>query len=713
MAKQATTKQAALTGLTRPELELGPFSLSPRGPKDALELTHWRAARDGEDIAWAILDKDKSNTNTLSEDVLSDLDRLLDQLEKKPPLALVIRSAKKNGFIAGAEIGDFKQMKDPAEVAEKIGQGLEVLKRLARFPAPSVALIHGFCLGGGLELALACNYRIAREDASLGFPEVFLGLHPGLAGTWRSLELMTPPNALTLMLSGKTLNGRRAKSQGLIDAVTQERHFAQAVKMIAAGTFKTRRLPGWQKTIWNSMPARALIAAQSRKQTAKRARPEHYPAPYAMIDLWREHGGNAKAMADAETPSFAKLLTGEASRNLVRAFFLRDRLKAYGKKAPRLLSHVHVIGAGAMGGDIAAWCAYSGLKVTVQDRELRYIAPAIERAGQLFKRKRLSPGEIRAAHDRLIPDVPGYGLKQADIVIEAVPENIDIKHTVFKQAEATMRPDAILATNTSTIGLDRLAEGVKNPGRLIGVHFFNPVAAMMLVEIVTHPVLDNAVRNAAFGFVASISKLPLPVKSAPGFLVNRALTPYLLEALACLDEGLAPEAIDGAAEQFGMPMGPVELADRVGLDICLHAARVMAEDLARPLPDIPEWFETKVEAGDLGRKTGRGLYRYEDGKPKKAKLETAPDPGLADRLILPLIDACAACVREGVVDSADTADAGMIFGAGFAPFRGGPLHYAANRGISDVTQTLERLARSYGARFEPDKGWKKLAADAG
>ena len=361
-----------------------------------------------------------------------------------------------------------------------------------------------------------------------------------------------------------------------------------------------------------------------------------------------------------------------------------------------------------MGGDIAAWCALQGYKVTLQDREAKYIAPAIEHASKLFKRRLKSPGAARAAMDRLIPDVPAYGLSQADIVIEAVPENLDIKKSVFAAAEAQMRPDAILATNTSTILLEQMTPGLKSPGRFVGVHFFNPVVKMPLVEIITHAKLDKNVEAQALAFVGGIDRLPLPVKSAPGFLVNRALTPYLLEALACMDEGMKPEVIDEAAEQFGMPMGPIALADQVGLDICLHASEVMRKDLQHDLPEIPAWFEDKIKRGDLGKKTGRGLYEYEKGKPKKDKIEEQPDPALADRLILPLIDACVACLDEGLIENAEVTDAGMIFGTGFAPFRGGPLNYAKTRGIDDCVETLERLARTYGNRFKPSPGWAKL-----
>lgn len=700
-------RTSALAGLTEPDLELGPFVKRAK-PKDAIIQAHWRTARDEDDIAWAILDKQGSSTNTLAQPVLAELDSLLDTLEKNPPKALVIRSAKKNGFIAGAEISEFKEMKDPAEAEKRLGQGLDILARLEKFPAPTIALIHGFCLGGGLEVALACRYRIARDDVKLGFPEVMLGLHPGLAGTWRSLKLLDPITAMRLMLTGRSLDGRRAKRAGLVDSVTQERHFAEAVKFAANGKLRLNRVPAWRRGLMNLMPVRAIAAKKMIKQTRAKARPEHYPAPYAMIEMWRTHGTNSRAMARAETKSFVELMSQDTAQNLVRVFFLQERLKALGKTGGEKPDHVHVIGAGTMGGDIAAWCALKGMRVTLQDREAKYIAPAMERASKLFKRRYLSPGETKAAFDLLIPDAAAYGLEQADIVIEAVPENLEIKKTVFAAAEAVMRPDAILATNTSTILLEQMTPLLKHPERLVGVHFFNPVAKMPLVEIITHAKLDPKITQRALAFTGAISKFPLPVKSAPGFLVNRALTPYLLEALACLDEGLKPEMIDEAAEKFGMPMGPVALADQVGLDICLHASNEMRAQLEIELPELPGWFEEKIKRGDLGRKTGRGLYEYAKGKPKKKKLESAPDPALADRLILPMINAVVACLRDGLIEDADIADAGMIFGAGFAPFTGGPINYVRNRGIKDVVETLKGLERTHGKRFTPDAGWENL-----
>lgn len=426
----------------------------------------------------------------------------------------MIRSAKPSGFMVGAEIRDFVEITEQAEVAARITEGLKILDRIERFPSPTVALLHGFCLGGGLELALACSRRIARDDARIGFPEILLGLHPGLGGTWRSLRHTDPVSALQLMLTGRTLRADAARKTGLVDAVVPERHMRAAVLRAIGGKMPRRKL-GWKAKLMASPVARPLISAFMERETAKKVRREHYPAPFALIDLWKTYGADPLAMRMAETPSFAKLLAGDTAQELVRVFFLREQLKALAKDSTHDIRHVHVIGAGAMGGDIAAWCAFQGFTVTLQDREMRFVAPAIKRAAKLFARKFRNEARTRAALDRLIPDVAGAGVAHADLIIEAVPEDIEIKRSVYETVEQTMKDDALLATNTSSILIERLSATLARPERFFGLHFFNPVAMMPLVEIVTHGVLDPQVRARALAFTAAIDKLPLPARSAP------------------------------------------------------------------------------------------------------------------------------------------------------------------------------------------------------
>ncbi len=655
-----------------------------------------------------MLDRKGTATNTLSGEVLRDLSDRLAELEADRPRALVIRSAKLNGFAAGADIAEFRGIgpDDVEAVRERLREGHAVLDRLEALPFPTLAVVHGFALGGGFEIALACDHRIAVEGASFGFPEVLLGLHPGLGGTFRLTRLIDPVEAMTMMLTGRTAHTRKARALGIVDAVTEERHVRAAVRAGAAGELR-RPKQGLKASAFALPPARGLAARQMRRKTAERAMREHYPAPYALIELWEAHGGGREAMQRAEIDSFARLITGATAQNLVRVFFLREHLKSLGE-GDAGIAHVHVIGAGAMGADIAAWCAIRGLRVTLGDVQTDSLGRAVAQAARLCRDRHLSGIETRDALDRLMPDPKGAGVAAADLVIEAAPEKLDLKRRIYADVEPRMKPGAILATNTSSLALAELAEGLEHPGRFAGLHFFNPVAKMQLVEVVAHPAAEDEVLRRLRAFTARIDRLPAPVRSYPGFLVNRALTPYLLEAIALMDEGVPKETIDAAAERFGMPMGPVELADRVGLDVCVAVGDSLRANLARPMPEIPGWVREMIAAGKLGYKSGEGFYAWRDGKAQKAA-GAADAPGdVPDRLILPMLDACVECLRERVADGEDVVDAALVYGAGFAPFRGGPMQYARRRGTGEIVARLRQLAEAHGARFEPDPGWSRL-----
>lgn len=696
-------------------IELGPHASQQAGQGP---WKHFRLAKDADGVAWLLFDRAGASANTLSADVIEELDDVLAAIENDRPQALVIRSAKRSGFIAGADVNAFRGATDPQQVETEIGRAHRVTDRLENLGMPTIAVVHGFCLGGGFEIALACKYRIAIDDARFGFPEVMLGLHPGLGGTVRFTRLINPMEAMTLMLTGRTIDARRAKSLGAVDAVTQERHVRNAVKDAVSGKL-SRAKPGPLSTILSAGPVRGLLATRMRKEAAKAAPAEFYPAPYALIDLWQEHGGDRQAMLAAERRSFARLMVTPTAQNLIRVFFLREQMKSLADGESGI-KHVHVIGAGAMGGDIAAWCARQGLRATLSDMKAEPIAGAIKRAAELYSkiiRKRI---DQRDALDQLIPDMDGEGVRNADLIIEAVPEKLELKQKLYAGIEPRMKPGAILATNTSSIPLQDLRSTLKSPERLVGIHFFNPVSRMQLVEVVSHDGSDGQVLAATRAFVGQIDRLPLPVRSAPGFLVNRALTPYMLEAMVMLDEKVPKETIDQAAERFGMPMGPIELADTVGLDICLAVGDSLRAKLGDALPAAPDWLRQKVEAGELGRKTGKGFYVWKNGKAQKSKPATeamldnaagtkpAPQSDLTDRLILPMVNVCVACLREGIVDNADVVDGAMIFGTGFAPFRGGPLNYARTRGPADVVAVLRSFSQKYGERFAPDVGWERF-----
>ncbi len=684
------------------------LTLGPK-PDATSAYHHFKLTRDADGVAWLLFDREGASANTLSADVIEELDKVLAALESERPAGLVIRSAKKSGFIAGADVNEFRGASDPRAVETAIGRAHAVIDRLEALRVPSVAVIHGFCLGGGLEVALACQSRIAIDDARFGFPEVMLGLHPGLGGTARFTHLVNPMQAMTLMLTGRTIDARRARALGLVDAITQERHVLNAAKDAIFGRLKRAR-PGLLNNILNSGPARVFLGSRMRREAEKAAPHEHYPAPYALIDLWQKHGGDKAAMLTAEKASFANLMVTANAQNLIRVFFLREQMKKLAGPGNKV-DHVHVIGAGAMGGDIAAWCANEGMRVTLADMKAEPIAGAMKRAADLFSKIIRKPTDVRDALDRLIPDMDGEGVRNADLIIEAVPEKLELKQKVYASLEPKMKAGAILATNTSSIPLQDLRTTLARPERLFGLHFFNPVSRLQLVEVVSHDGNDKALLNEALAFVGAIDRLPLPVKSSPGFLVNRALTPYMLEAMVLLDEKIDQRVIDAAAEKFGMPMGPIELADQVGLDICLDVGDMLRSKFGDLLPPTPAWLREKVAKGELGRKTGKGFYAWRDGKADKGATPATgaqPTEEMTDRLILPMSNVCVAALREGIVDDADVVDGAMIFGTGYAPFRGGPLNYARTRGADNVVSALRALAAKFGGRFTPDAGWENF-----
>jgi 3-hydroxyacyl-CoA dehydrogenase/enoyl-CoA hydratase/3-hydroxybutyryl-CoA epimerase len=688
-----------LQALSAREMEKGPSQ-----PSDTSEWKHWKLAEGEQGIAWLTFDKHEASANVVSTEVLEELESILKKLDQQPPKGLVIRSTKASGFCLGADIGEFSKLESRDEAATKLGRAHEVVNRLENASYTTVAVVHGACLGGGFELALACNYRIAIPGAKLGFPEVKLGLHPGLGGTARLTRLIDPMEAMTLMLTGKTVPHQKAKKLGMVDQVVEERHVAAAVAAAVAGDIDPAG-HGLRGRVLSTRPARQLETRQMRSKSAEKAPPEHYPAPEALIRLWEKHGGDDDAMLRAEVDSFADLLMTDTSRNLVRVFFLQEKMKGLTRTEAERVHHIHVVGAGEMGRDIAGWCAYNGLSVTLFDMEPEKVAAAVGKLADLCDRKHRTAAERRDILDRLTPDFGNHGVEHADLVLEAVPEKVEIKQKVYEEAEPRMKDSAILATNTSSIRLETLRDKLKNPSRLVGLHFFNPVAMMPLVEVVSHDKVNQDIVKRALAFTGQIDRLPAPVATAPGFLVNRVLTPYLVEAMVMLDEGIAAETIDREAEKFGMPVGPVELADQVGLDICLSVANMLRDRLDTPMPPPPSWLGEKVENGDLGKKTGEGLYHWKKGKAdKKDKVPEAPHDTI-DRLLLPMLNACRACLREQVIESEELADGAMIFGAGFAPFRGGPMAYARTRGAADIRQALETLASRYGDRFSPDPGW--------
>ncbi len=671
----------------------------------------WTLEQDAEGIAWLTLDKPNTSANVLSAAVLAELNERLAELERARPRGLILISGKKSGFIAGADIREFTGITDEAGGYALIRAGQQVFDRLEALPCPTVAAIHGFALGGGLETALACRYRVAVADErlALGLPEVQLGLHPGFGGTVRSVRLLGVRPAMQLMLTGKPLRAAKALQLGLVDRLVSESELRAAAREFVLKAPPPRRAPLSERLL-STLIARPFVKGALIAQVAQRAPRAHYPAPYAIIDLWARHGAHGAAAFEAEARSMARLFLSETSRNLVRVFLLTDRLKSGGGKAARDLKHVHVVGAGVMGGDIAAWSALRGFTVTLQDRTLELVAPALKRAAELFDKRLPDAAQNAAARARLRADVEGAGVPDADVVIEAIFENLEAKQQLYAQLEPRLKAGALLASNTSSITLESLAEKLAQPARLVGLHFFNPVAQMPLIEVVHGAATDGGAVQLASGFARRIDKLPLPCRSAPGFMVNRVLTPYTYEAMLAAAEGVPLALIDRAAVAFGMPVGPIELVDVVGLDVAEHVGEIIAAQLQRPVTQVARLREL-IAAKKFGRKSGEGFYRWEQGKALKPEASGDAPADLIDRLILVLVNECVACLRERVVEDADLVDAAVIFGTGFAPFRGGPLTYARARGIAAVVARLTELAARYGSRFEPDAGWRLLSGE--
>jgi 3-hydroxyacyl-CoA dehydrogenase/enoyl-CoA hydratase/3-hydroxybutyryl-CoA epimerase len=670
------------------------------------DYRHWRLEFDLDQVCWLTLDRAGESANSLSNEVLSELERIVTYLESEPPAGLVLQSGKKGSFIVGADVREFEQVENAEQAAGLMREAHNLFNRVESLQFPTAAIIDGYCLGGGLELALCFDYRIAKntDGTRLGFPEVRLGIYPAFGGSMRSTRQIGGFQALQLMLTGRMLRAHQAKSMGLVDQLVSPHAELRWAARRAVLKGRKSRGAGFIAKLSNWTPVRKFLAGQMRKQTAAKASPKHYPAPFELIDAWEAHGNKPKEMLEEEATRNARLITGSTSRGLRRVFRLMERLKAQGKNSDFKARRVHVIGAGVMGGDIAAWCVLQGLEVTLQDREMKYIEPALKRARKLFAKKLRSPPLVAGAQSRLIADLEGSGVARADVIIEAIFENAEAKRELFSAIEAKMKPDAILASNTSAIPLDELASVLERPARLIGLHFFNPVAKMPLVEVVYAKNTDPGEVERGSAFCGQINRFPLPVKSSPGFLVNRVLSPYMLKAMQIHREREVPmEALDKAATEFGMPMGPVELADTVGLDVGLNVMGTLGgEDAA----EDAKLLKSYVEEGKLGKKSGEGFYKWKKGKPvKNAEASEGINlQSLGEELMAPYFDECQACLEDGIVADSDVLDAGMIFGTGFAPFRGGPMFYLAQNGQDEAVHSITESP-------EADAGEESLSSE--
>ena len=635
------------------------------------DLLHWQANVDEDSIAWLRLQTDGKSVNVLTHAVMAELESLIDQLESSENLNGVgLLSGKPGGFIYGADINEFETLKTADDVAVHMRYVHSLFNRIEALTVPSCVGVDGIAVGGGLEIALVFDrlFVTSSHKTKLGFPEVNLGIMPGYGGTGRAYCRIGTKAVLDMMVSGHPLGSQDAIKTGLADEMVDNADdLEQTMREWILGCKREKPILTQLETTPN---AEAIAAA--RDKYLKRVRADHTPAPAAIIDHVENFGHDRTAMSAGEIDIFPNLLVGSASKNLRRVFYLTDAVRKSARGVSGI-ERLHVVGAGVMGGDIAAIGAMAGLDVTLADMNGAAIKNAITRAAKLFERRLKNEDKVAAALERLRSDPDGHGAADADLVIEAVAEKLDVKQAVFQNLENVCKTGAILATNTSAIPLEDIATALNTPERLIGLHFFNPVPVLPLVEVIWSKYSDQDMVNRGMQFAGQIGKMPVRCKSAPGFLVNRALLPYIFKAIEAVAGGENADHIDEALVDFGMPMGPVELADQIGLDVCLDAGIVLGI-----APAAKTLLDEKCKAGTIGRKSGSGFYEWDGNQAIRAR--QSQDPGvmasIAKSMLTPMIEECRQAVDEQVVDSADSADAGMIFGIGFPGFRGGPLNWA-------------------------------------
>lgn len=690
---------------------------------------HLRLDRDTRGVATVTFDVKGSPVNVFNDEVVRELRQVVEQLERDPPRAAVFRSAKPAGFVAGADVHRIRQIESEAEVRTVLTAGHELFDRVERLPCPTIAVIHGPCLGGGLEFALACRHRIARDDAQtkIGLPEVMLGLIPGWGGTQRLPRLVGSRQALRMILEGSTLTASKAAAAGLVDLALPPDDFDVGVNRFIddrlAGRSVRRPTRGLLSTaIEGTRLGRAIVFRTARKRIAKRG--HDYPAlPAALRAIEAGFRTPGAAGFAAEREGFVRVVFTPTARNLIDLFLLRERARKPAtwvskdhKPAP--VRKAAVVGAGVMGAGIAQLVALNGIPVVLKDVNDEIVANGMKKIESLTSEAVNKGAVSRAEADAALRNVTATSewapLANVDLVIEAIVEREDVKREVFRQLAELVGHATVLVSNTSALSVSRLGYGIPHPGRVAGLHFFNPVHRMQLVEVVRAQGTNDETIAPLVDFVRKLGKVPVVVADSPGFLVNRILFPYLNEAVRMVIEGYPGAEIDATAVRFGMPVGPLELVDQVGVDIAADVAKTFEAIASDPGP-VPARFAEMVKDGALGKKAGRGFYEYRHdrrGEPTRWATPVAPryvPPGdetgelteVQKRLIYPMINEAAKCLQEGVVHEAWVVDAAMVLGTGFAPFRGGPLRTADALGLANVVRDLEALRKAHGDRFEP------------
>lgn len=692
-------------------------------------------------VGWLVFDDPTRRVNLLSEEVMGRLAELLGRAEAQVQdgrlRALVLWSGKRDTFIAGAEVDAIEAIEDPQDGAEKSRLGQEIFGRLEHLPVPTVAAIDGTCLGGGLEMSLACRYRVASdsEKTRLGFPEVQLGILPAWGGTTRLPRLIGLQSALDLLLTGKRLDPERARRKGLVEDVVPAEGFREEVESfvqarLEGGPVATGRSRGLlTRILEDTAPGRRIVLRQARKRVLSRTG-GHYPAPLAILDvLQRSLGASLEKAFELEAQAAGDLIVSEVSKNLIHVFHLREAArKAPDRDQARNVGVLGVLGAGTMGGGIAQLAAYNDLRVRMKDIDHDAVADGLSHARRLFdkavEKHKLGRREADRKQELIAGGVSYDGFGRADLVVEAVVERMEVKRTVLGEVEERVPEACVLTTNTSSLSVDRMAEPLKRPGNFGGMHFFNPVHKMPLVEVVRGARTSEATVATIRKLALDLGKTPVVVKDGPGFLVNRILGPYLNEAGWLLADGAAIEAVDEAATEFGMPMGPLRLVDEVGIDVARHAGETLYEAFGERLKPAPPLVAVG-ESDRLGKKGGLGFYRYESGREKGVDPDVYRLLGSAvprerrelerrdtrARLVVAMVNEAARALSDGIVESAGELDLAMIMGTGFPPFRGGLLRYVDRLHPRTVLERSRELARTVGPRFEPPELLKRLAEE--
>jgi 3-hydroxyacyl-CoA dehydrogenase / enoyl-CoA hydratase / 3-hydroxybutyryl-CoA epimerase len=694
-----------------------------------------------DDVAVLRLDLPGKKQNILTTPVMQELSSLLEQVpaeaKGKPLAGLVITSAKEGSFIAGADIAEISEIATPEIGRYKAALGQDVFSKIAELRVPTIAAINGHCLGGGCELALACTYRIMAitPTARIGLPETKLGILPGFGGTQRLPKIVGVQKALEMILAGKLLDVRSALKAGLIDAaVAPALLFEAAVARLRARPVPARPKLGLMGRLIESASLRPLLLKKALERAEAKAH-GHYPAIPAVIDVFRatlalppDRGGVSREGEKIEAEAFARLVMTDVSRNLRALYFLDDGQKKYTpyRTEPRPIRRAAVMGAGVMGGGIAWAFSSRGVPVRVKDIKEAPLLGALAAATAVYRsetrRRRVTKAEANRGMGRIAAGVDFAGFRLADVVIEAVVEKMEIKKKALAELETHVRPDTIIATNTSGLSVTEMGRALDDPSRFGGLHFFNPVHKMPLVEIIRGRDTSDAAVATLFGVARMLGKTPILVRDAPGFLVNRILIPYMLEALRLFDEGVSPATIERVALAFGMPMGPFELADTVGLDIGLHVAEHLEVSFGERMA-VPEGLKRMVADGLLGQKSGRGFYVHGGRSSRGKKLRENPSVGkyaaasnivtmeaaeIENRLFLVMLCEAGRCLEDGVVDRPEDVEIGMIYGTGFPPHRGGLLRWGASLGVGDVNERCHALADRLGERFAPPENFASL-----